>query len=139
MKITDPPLLFTGYIMHEAPRRLLFRWGSNPSVSWDWWIDPNSSTYLIREEFKHMNILTYYDRIPFNDCYDWGAVWPLWYPAWSDHYCPYPRDRSARSYWKLLKDRAHERANRRLRKKSEKAARAQGLKKRNPMPGAWPI
>ena len=120
------PNLFVGlhWRRFEPPRRLLFHWGSSPSVSWESWIDPNSSTCLVREEFKHTGILPpSYDAL----FYDPEATWPFIYPAWSDF-----------SEGQLY-ERAQERANRRLRKKSMKAARAQGLKKRERMPGAWPV
>ena len=118
---------------YQIPRRLLFHWGSNPSVSWDWWIDPNTSTYLVREEFKHMNIFSSFHPSPG---YDWETIWPLWYPAWTYHYGPFNGDPYRK--WQLIYERAETRANRRLRKKSMKAARAQGMKKGDQMPGAWP-
>ncbi len=68
---------------------------------------------------------------------EWEELWPLRYPAWCDY---------DRCYWgrddtdlQSLYERAQERANRRLKKKAMKAARAQGFKKRNRMPGAWPV
>ena len=64
--------------------------------------------------------------------YDWDELWPLRYPAWSKSHGIRDDD------WQLRYDRAQERANRRLMKKAMKAARAQGLKKRTRMPGAWP-
>ena len=39
-------------IGYDSPRRLLFELGDHPSVSWDWWNDPASSTFILREEFK---------------------------------------------------------------------------------------
>lgn len=124
----------------QIPRKLLFHWGSNPSVSWDWWIDPDSSTYLVREEFKHTSILLDHWETPWDD---WETIWPLWYPAWASHYGPWTYhngsfDGDRHRKWYLIHERAEERANRRLRKKSMKAARAQGMKKGDRMPGAWP-
>ena len=111
-------------LLSESPRRLIFHWGSSPSISWEPWIEPNSSTYLVREEFKHTVILPpSYGEL----CFDPETTWPLTYPAWAYGLEWQPRDR------------ARERANRRLKKKSMKAARAQGLKKRERMPGAWPV
>ena len=109
---------------YENPRQLIYHWGSNPSVSWDWWIDPGSSTYLVREEFKHMNIMR--DNISWHYWEAWEARWPIVYPA------PDYLDRMTHF------ERIQERAYRRMNKKSIKAARAQGLKKRDRMPGAWP-
>lgn len=43
------------------------------------------------------------------------------------------------SDWLSPYELAQERANRRWEKKMLKAARAQGLKKQDRMPGAWPV
>ena len=112
----------------------MYRWVSIPFVSWDWWIDPDSSTYLVREEFKYMAILSGDRYVRWTE---WEDLWPLRYPAWYDHegyYCP-----GEVSNLQSLYERAQERANRRLKKKAMKGARAQGFKKRNRMPGAWPV
>ncbi|CAD6581412.1 MAG: hypothetical protein ASARMPRED_000606 [Alectoria sarmentosa] len=111
------------------PRQLVYHWGSSPSVSWDWWIDPESSTYLVREEFKHMDHLRWDSS---SSWYSWESLWPMGYPAWEI-------DLQRHRYEGIDYKRAQERANRRMRKKSMKAARAQGLKSRDQMPGAWPI
>lgn len=117
------------------PRQLIYHWGSHPSVSWDWWINPNSSTYLVRDEFRHM---TSRDPDSYSSWNNWEYSWPLRYPAWSD-----PREDLGESppyrNQKQLYDRAQERANRRMKKKSMKLARAQGFRKRDQMPGAWPV
>ena len=124
-----------GFYPSNAPRQLIFHWRRNPSVSWDWWIDPTSSAFLVLEEFKNIDILRIYQRNLFDD---WDISWPLSFPAWSDEVClnyDDPDDPTQQT----LYDRAQERANRRLKKKASKAARAQGLKSRHPMPGAWPV
>ena len=129
--------------LYHVPRQLKFHFGTNPSVWWDWWIDPESSTYLVREEFKRMCITSEDSR--WNPWYDWKAFWPLSYPPWSDKVWYTKSVNSTHPSKKELYDRAQQRANtqqranRRLRKKASKAARAQGLKKRHPMPGAWPV
>ena len=117
-----------------TPCQLVYQWGSNPSVSWDWWIDPNSFASLVREEFKYMDILGW----DYRRWDEWEKMWPMIYPAWSDYIrCTggYVDDPELR----LPHELAQERANRRWEKKSMKAARAQGLKKRERMPGAWPV
>ena len=81
-----------------------------------------------------MNIFPFYDP---DLVYDWETIWPLGYPACAHRYGPFDGDHYQKR--QLLIELAQERANRRLRKKSMKAARAQGLKKRDRMPGAWPI
>ena len=80
-----------------------------------------------------MNIFPFYDR---DLGYDWETIWPLWYPAWTYRYGPFDGDHYQKR--QLLTEPVQERANRRLKKKSMKAACAQGLKKRDRMPGAWP-
>ena len=117
-----------------APRQLIYQWGSNPSVSWDWWIDPHSRASLVREEFKHMDILGW-DHSSWDE---WEVRWPLRYPAWSDYIRCFEGCIDNPTL-RLPHELAQERANRRWEKKSMKAARAQGLKKRNRMPGAWPV
>lgn len=128
----DPPV-------YEIPRQLVYQRGSNPSVSWDWWIDPNSGAYLVREEFMYMDILGPDYRWW---CYQWEELWPLRYPEWSDYLRCHVSDTDypeLNSVYKRAHERAQKRANRRWEKKSMKAARAQGLKRRDRMPGAWPV
>ena len=60
----------------------------------------------------------------------WQFHWPFIHPRWSDVY--YIRD-------EVFCERVQERANRRMKKKSMKLARAQGFGKRDKMPGAWPV
>ncbi len=67
---------------------------------------------------------------------EWEEVWPLRHPAWRDFdRYNFHEVSDLQSLYRL----AHQRANRRLKKKAMKAARAQGSKKRNRMPGAWPV
>lgn len=114
-------------------RQLKFDWGSSPCVSWDWWIDPDSPIALVREEFKHMALSS--------RGYGWWRTgkdfWPFIYSAshsdleWNHQKARY--DRNARY------ERAQERFDRRAKKKASKSARAQGLRARSKMPGAWPV
>ena len=64
--------------------------------------------------------------------YPWESLWPMGFAAWE-------KDFSIHGYEGIDYKRAQERADRRMRKKSMKAARAQGLKRRDQMPGAWPV
>lgn len=76
-----------------------------------------------------MDIFRDYSWIPWHE---WETLWPLGFPVWSDRiYAPHIAPGT-----RLL---AQERANRRWEKKMMKAARAQGVKKRDRMPGAWPV
>ena len=132
------PISFTDFFSPNGhvPRQLIFHWGSNPSISWDWWLDPKSSAHLVREEFKYICVQGTDDHfIPRSQ---WENLWPLSYPEWSDPFCG-PEDGITYPNRQLLYKRVQERANRRLKKKSMKAARAQGLNKRECIPGAWPV
>lgn len=121
-----------GFFFDDAPRQLIYHGGSTPSVSWDWWIDPNSSTYLVREEFKHINI--FHDDTS-SQWYEWKSLWPLKYQLLCDRKKNFLDDSDRR----LPSELARERANKRSERKSKKVAQAQGLKKRDRMPGAWPV
>ena len=123
------------FYRYDIPRQLVYRWGRNPSVSWDWWIDPESSTYLVRKEFKHMTSPSHYHDPPW---LEWEIYWPWSYPAWFIDPNSLHRNYIS-SQDRQLYDRAQERANRRLKKKTMKWARAQGLTNRDRMPCAWPV
>ena len=34
--------------------KIILDWEARPAVSWDWWISPSSSTFLLRQEFRLM-------------------------------------------------------------------------------------
>lgn len=89
----------------------------------------------MRDEFKYMDILDWDHRWRWDQ---WEEMWPLRHPESSD-YIRFYRGRTDDPELQLLHERAQERANRRWEKKSMKTARAQGLKKRDQMPGAWPV
>ena len=82
-----------------------------------------------------MDFLGHDDRMQWDE---WEGLCALRFRASSDHYT-YDRLEDGYSNWKLRHELAQKRANRRWKKKSMKAARAQGLKKRDRMPGAWPV
>ena len=121
-------------------RELLFSFDEeNPGVSWDWWIDPASSTYLIRSTFKQMLKLS--DWMEFEDS-PWGVEWPFrnlpWHEAWVEDRCPPYAilDEKAWIKFRQLDDAAHLRDKRRLKKRHAKEMRRRGLKYPM-MPGAW--
>lgn len=74
----------------------------------------------MREEFKQMTGLS--SRLKQWSDADWPWNHPPWYTA------PKP-----------LYERAQKRANRRIERKLAKVARAQAFKRREQIPGAWPI
>ena len=135
----------------KLPRQLRYQWGSKPSISWDWWIDPDSSTYHLRKELKYISGPYFYHlhehlsgpyifhlKPRIDESRSWEATWPLTYPAWFRFDDGFD-DIEAITQWRQLGGLAQSRANRRWEKKAEKAARAQGLKRRDRMPGAWPV
>lgn len=128
-----------------TPRQLVFSLGEAPSVYADWWIDPECSTFLVRQEFKDMNMLTEEDVLPwfgsqYNDDSKWTSVWPINYPRWSDwpylfsQFYDFTEDHAT---LKQLRERAQERADRRWHKKARRAARLSGTRAHPSMPGAW--
>ena len=70
---------------------------------------------------------------------NWEDPWPLGYPAWSDMVWFREDDDPAGRSQQELYEQAQKRANRRQERKASQAARAQGLRRRHPMPGAWPV
>lgn len=95
-----------------AERELFFEYGETPGVYADCWIDPDSSTFLLREAFKDMQIMNAYPQC-------WG--WPLYFDP----------------FYEMAQKRA-QRTNRHWRKKAQKAARRNGIRTHTSMPGAWP-
>lgn len=125
------------------PRQLIFNLEEAPAVHADWWIDPECSIFLVRQEFKDMNILcNYYSHLsygwPSYADHTWKVVWPISYPRWSDSFEPYSLHRVNHATWERLSQRAQERADRRWQKKARKAARLNGTQPHSSMPGAWP-
>lgn len=115
-------------------RQLIFELGDIPSVSWDWWTDPESSAFLLLEEFKDMNIRV--DDLLLDPSYDpsWKTAWPVIHADWSDC-CRWGVDiRKHRNPCKIAQARAHKR----LEKRAAKLARFHGLKFRITLPGSWP-
>lgn len=127
---------------YYLPRQLVFRLEEAPTVHADWWIDPECSTFLVRQEFKDTDILTWNDNTMWGgwqlyDTTSWKRAWPIGYPRWSK--CFEPGDWMEEcATWKRLSKRAQERADQRWHKKARKAARLTGARVHSSMPGAWP-
>lgn len=68
-------------------RSLIFQTDEKPSISWTWWIDPQSSGRLVRHEFRHMNLAHQLDISPFEED-PWKNTWPYDYPIWSSFHEP---------------------------------------------------
>ena len=122
------------------PRQLVFDFGSRPSVSWDWWIDPDSPAYLLREVLKQMNVYTD-ERYVYADSAlgrsPWEMLWPIIWPDWDLTHEP-KYQTPEHNAWQCKWYHAQERAERRLRKRAAKMERFHGLKRKSRMPGTWP-
>ena len=125
------------------PRHLIFSLGKAPSVYADWWINPECSTSLLLQEFKHMNILAEY-RSPWlmkwQEILDsrWKSTWPINYQRWDEPSAPFLHPEIDLGTRKHLRQRAQERADRRWHEKARKASRLNGTRTHTSMPGAWP-
>ena len=132
-----------GLCYYYLPRQLVFNLGEAPSVHAYWWIDPECSTFLIRQEFKDTNIITgkgdntLLEWQQYDTTY-WKRKWPIDYPRWSNILEPWILGGKEHATWKRLSERAQERADRRWHKKARKAARLTGARVHSSMPGAWP-
>lgn len=128
---------WTGY---RVPRRLSFNLDLPPSVSWDWWIDPESPTFPLRKTFKDMTMLSFW--FEYVEPQEWRETWPFIGPGWCcDHEkiigrYDFPSDQI--QPWAYLDRIAHIRSSKRLAKRARKLARAQKSRKGLIMPGAWP-
>ena len=123
MQLTIPARRPMGY---ANERKLVFDWGTHPTVSWDWWINPSSSTFLLRQEFRLMAIKSLSDGMLIKR--SWKETWPVILPVWSElhQFCG---DASSRSSYRKLLDSANARAAKRVEKR----------KGPHKVPGAWPI
>ena len=130
-QLTYPSAPLAGY---ENPRQLVFDLGLNLIVSWDWWIDPGSSTHMLRKELRNMNLFVADWSLKSDG---WENRWPFHYPPWADGYEPWPATNAAYPGWKRIRSLADKRAHKRTRKKAIRLAQAQGLKWSNTVPGAW--
>lgn len=79
MQLTIPSRMPIGY---ANERRLVFDWTVHPTVSWDWWVNPESSTFLLRQEFRLMAIKSLSDGMLVK-C-SWKETWPIILPTWSE-------------------------------------------------------
>ena len=127
-------------IDYDIPRQLFYVLGDYPSVSWDWWINPASSTFSLREEFKCL-VTTSPDSLRIAK--GWKEHWPVVFPKWSGLHQSYVAKALCLQY-KALRVQADDRAVRRLRKKATKMTRAQRpeeipiIPEEIPsIPGAW--
>ena len=122
-----------------APRQLVFEVEGKPSVSWDWYFDPESPTTLLRKEFAQIISIPCFDGL-----FDyWDEIWPFQYSLWRGFDGQIRTSVPRRREWRLRDDYERHmrltetRALRREGKKAIKLARAQGRKWPSKMPGSW--
>lgn len=83
---THPSISSVGY---DSPRKLFFQLDDHPSVFWDWWINPTSSTSILRKEIKCL-VTTSPDCLRIaRGCEEY---WPLTYSKWSKLYLGYAQE-----------------------------------------------
>ena len=134
MQLTIPYRRLMGY---ANERKLVFDWGVRPTVSWDWWINPSSSTFLLRQEFRLMAIKSISDGMLIKR--SWEETWPVILPKWSElhQYCA--GDASSRSKYEKLLNLANARAVKRAKKRLGEWAAPEDPNAPRKVPGAWPI
>ncbi|KAE8449372.1 hypothetical protein EG329_008273 [Mollisiaceae sp. DMI_Dod_QoI] len=112
--------------------------GERPTITWDWFIDPEGEAFEVAQEFR------YFGRredhwfgwgwmgSEFGEFINWPYIYPLWqyydYGSQNGYYCEEEE--------KYL-DRFEARFKHRQQKKAMKLAKAQGIKKTRTIPGAW--
>lgn len=123
----------------DMPRQLVFELGENPSVYWEWWIDPSSPASLVRQEFWHMNPC-HSDRFLI-DRDSWEQRWPYNYPHWTENCEPpiFVNDpKSGSSETKQWRKRAAKAASRHARQARKKYPKYFTENNENSaIPGAW--
>lgn len=100
----------------------------NLKVSWHWWIDPASETYILRDTFLDISM----SKFHFPSWQYWQKFWPIMAPSWASKY-RFSRDRYE-SLWEWEKDWVAGATE----KHAKKLARKAKTKKMPKIPGAWP-
>ncbi len=128
-------------------KQILTLWGESPdprtikldiyeekpfSLSWDWWLDPKETGFIVCHEFRYFGRAEHFihgdSRLPEGLIY-----WPFIYPNWTVGLDGRWADEEEMA---LLK-RFQQRSNHRWQKKKIKQAKIQGIYKTSKMPGAW--
>lgn len=118
---------FEGRLGLSYPRQLIFELQTGPSLSLDWWIDPQSSMACAREEFKNMIM----HHVPYDF---WEGSWPFSFPKWMNNFKRWGNN--ADEHVRLQRC-VQSRADRRLERKAAKARRARRQTGISKMPGSW--
>ena len=103
------------------------------SLSWDWWVDPQETAFIVCHEFRHFGRAEHF--VFGEDEYMLPAelrFWPFIYPKWTLALYGWG--------WGVYKEpfrRVQQRSDRRWQKKMIKEAKIQGTYKKPKMPGTW--
>jgi hypothetical protein len=103
------------------------------SLSWDWWVDPQETAFIVCHEFRHFGRAEHFVygedeyMLPVEIRY-----WPFIYPEWTLGFHEWATEED----YELLR-RFQQRFDRRWQKKMIKEAKIQGTYKKPKMPGTW--
>lgn len=108
-----------------VPRHLVFELEADPpTVNWDWWTWPESSAFLLLEEFKWLRCLVVDGH---GDCTTWMDLWPF---DWLEIFGSSRHRQLYRYRQRLCSERLQRRQQKRLWKQYGKPRRLN-------IPGAW--
>ena len=122
------------------PRRLIFDWSHASTVTWDWWIEPNSPASEVRQELKHLSVT---GKDEFSHYWALGDYWPFDYSGWANVCEPYKYTKALDDVcdewiaWQERTKLGRSRFARRFRRKNSKHPYLTGVYPRLDMPGAW--
>jgi hypothetical protein len=127
-------------MMHKRPeydfrRQYLIISLETPSISWDWFIDPEGQAHDVLEEFKNLGSFSYlYDYRRHRLNFHWPIVYSRWQRFVEGILSPlYKKKKEI-----IFVHRANDRFKRRCEKKATKLTKAQGIYHRgHKIPGAW--
>jgi hypothetical protein len=99
-------------------------------LSWDWWVDPRGTAFIVLHEFRHFGQAEFRYHNEHNPLVYWPFIYPKW--TFSLNESPRPSKKDAR----LLK-RFQQRSDHRWQKKMIKQAKIQGTYKKPKILGTW--
>ena len=99
------------------------------SLSWDWWLDPKETAFIVCHEFRHFGRAEHF--LYSESGYPEGLFhWPFIYPDWAI-------DLNRLINEEGIPKRFQQRFDHRWQKKKIKQAKIQGTYKKPKMPGTW--
>jgi hypothetical protein len=125
-------LIFTDVSLFKGPdpRAIkLYIYEEQPFLlSWDWWVDPKETAFIVLHEFRH------FGQAEDSICYEYNPLvyWPFIYSNWT-----FGLNEWASETDRTLLKRFQQRSDHRWQKKMIKQAKIQGTYKKPKMPGTW--